>query len=85
VSPGRAFRLPAASGWLWDARGMENPRNLSDNVTAYLPEASEAEREELAAELKTFAVGLIEAFRAGQRFDESPGGMVDSDSPPFGL
>ena len=85
MSLGGSLRPPVASGLPWDASGMENPRTIIDIVTAYLPDASEAERAELAAELNAFAGGLFEAFRAGQRFDESLCGMVDSDSPPSGL
>ena len=64
---------------------MERPRTIIDIVTTYLPETSGAEREELATELKALAVGLYEAVRASQRFDESSVGMVDSDSPPSSL
>ena len=85
LSLGGSFRPPVASGLPWDATGMESPHNIIDIVTAYLPDASEAERAELAGDLKTLAAGLYEAFRASQRFDESPCGMVDSDSPPTGL
>ena len=64
---------------------MEIPRTFIDIVTAYLPDASDTVREELTGDLKTLAVGFYEVFRASQRFDESPVGMVDSDSPPSGL
>lgn len=85
MSPDGSFWLPVASGLPWDDAGMESSRIIIGIVTAYLPDASEAERDELATELKAFAVGLIEAFRASQRFDESSVGMVDSDSPSSGL
>lgn len=64
---------------------MESPHIIIGIVSAYLPDPSEAERDELATELKALAAGFYEAFRASQRFDESPVGMVDSDSSPSGL
>ena len=85
MSPGGSFRPPVAVSLPWDASGMEGPRIIIDIVSAYLPDASQAERDELATELKTLAAGFYEAFCASQRFDDSPGGMVDSDSPPSGL
>lgn len=64
---------------------MEPKRAIDHIAAAYLPEASEAERAALAADLSTLAAGLYEGFRASLRFDESPRSMVDSDSQPTGI
>lgn len=64
---------------------MAEHRTIIDIVAAYLPEASDAEREVLASELKALVDAFYQDFRAGRRFDESADGMVDSDSPPSGL
>lgn len=64
---------------------MTDLRTVTDIVAAYLPEGSEGEREALARGLKELAAFFHADFRDSQRFDASPGGMVDSDSPPTGL
>jgi hypothetical protein len=64
---------------------MDHPRAISDIVNAYVPDASTAEREELANELTAFAAGLYEVFCTRQRFDESTSSMVQSDSPSIDL
>ena len=63
---------------------MAEQPTITDIVTAYLPEASDTERAELASELKALAAAFYHDFRAGRRFDESATGMVDLDSPPTG-
>ena len=64
---------------------MAEQPTIIDIVTTYLPEASDAQRAELANELKALAAAFYQGLRAGRRFDESPGGVVDSDSPLSGL
>jgi len=64
---------------------MDEFRTISDIVAAYLPEASEPQRETLAGDLKALAAAFYVDFRAEQRFDDSSSGVVDSESPRTGL
>lgn len=64
---------------------MAEHRTIIDIVAAYMPEASDTEREALASELKAMAAAFYRDFRTGRGFDESAVSMVDSDSPPSGL
>lgn len=61
--------------------GMDDEPTIPPIVERYADSMSEADKQEIAAELQRLFVVLYQSFRAGERFDSKASGMIESESP----